>query len=805
MDTLRQDLLYAVRRLRRAPGFTLVAVATIALGIGANSAIFSVVRAVLLKPLPFPESERLVRVAQTWKGQPSVYSPANFLDVTAQTRTLEGMAAWDGSGFVLGGQGAPERVEGAEVSAGFFDVLRVHAAPGRTFAAGENEPGRTRVVVLGHGLWTRRYGADPGVVGRTLQIDREPHLVVGIAPAGFAYPEGAEVWRPLEYDAQFRNNSRGAWYLDVVGRLKPGVGVGTADREVATIAARLAAQYPDQNEGVGATVIPLQEATVGEVRPALLMLLGAVGLVLLIACVNVANLLLARVAAREGELAVRTAIGAARGRLLRQLLTESVVLALIGGATGLLLAWLSLDVLLGLQPEGVPRLAEVQLDRAVVAFALALSVATGLVFGVFPAVHSTRRMTAQALREGGRGLLGRRGGGLRSGLVVGPMALAMVLLAGAGLLLRSFVQLRRVDPGFASAHALTFRVSLPDSAYESEPARTAFFGELLERLSGLPAVRSVGGVSGLPLGGTRFNLSFEVAGRPPLPPAQQPSMEIRVVTDGYFKTMGIPVVRGRGLEPGDRDGARPVVVLSETAVRRFFPDEDPIGKRITIGWGRPDGKPKAGGEVVGVVGDVKERGLATAPVPELYVPHAQLPTQMLDVVVRTTADPSSLVGSMRTLVRGLDPELAVARVRTLDEVVARSISEPRFYTLLLGAFAGAALLLAALGIFGVMSYAVVERSREIGIRLALGASPVDVLGAVLRKALLLTAAGVAAGLAGALAVSRALSHLLFDLSATDPATLLGMAAVLAAVALLASYLPARQATRVDPLIALRSE
>jgi putative ABC transport system permease protein len=804
MDQLRQDLLYALRRLRRAPGFTFVATATLALGIGANSAIFSVVHSVLLKPLPFAEPDRLVWVGHLWQGKPAVASPRNFLDVEAQSRSFAAMAAYDTSGVTLTSGGAPERIEGAEVSAPFFDVLGVQPVHGRAFRTGENEPAASRVAILGHGLWTRRFGADPGIVGRTVQLNREPYEVVGIAPAGFSHPEGAELWMPLEYDARFRGNSRGAWYLEVIARLRPGVAVETARQEVATIAARLAAQYPDHNQGVGGTVIGLHEATVGDIRLPLLVLLGAVGLVLLIACVNVANLLLSRAAARENELAVRTALGAGRSRLLRQLLTESVLLATLGGAAGTLLAGLSLDALLGLQPEGVPRLADVRIDRAVVGFALLLSLATGLLFGAFPALHAMRRATAQSLREGARGLLGHRGGGMRNGLVVGQMALAMMLLAGAGLLIRSFSQLRRVDPGFATDNGLTFRIALPENTYD-EPRRAAFFDDLVARLAALPGVRSVGGVTGLPLSGTRFSLSFTVEGWPEVPPAQQPSLEVRVATPEYFRTMGIPVKRGRAFGAADRTGSTQVVVLSETAVKRYFPSENPLGKRITIGWGRGEGKPKAGGEVVGIVGDVKEQGLGTPTLPEIYVPHAQLPTQMLDLVVRTAVDPRSLAAPARAAVQALDPELPVARLRTLDDVVARSISEPRFYVLLLAAFAGVALVLAALGIFGVMSYAVVERSREIGIRLALGARPADVLDSVLRRALLLVLAGVAAGLCGALALSRTMAHLLFNLSPTDPRTLVETAALLVVVALAASYLPARRATRVDPLIALRSE
>jgi putative ABC transport system permease protein len=805
MDRLLQDVLYGLRRLSRAPGFALVAIGTLALGIGANSAIFSIIDAVLLKPLPFHDSESLVQVAQVWEGKPAVYSPQNFLDVVAQAKSFESLAAIDTADVTLTGQGAPAHVPAAAVSAGFFDLLRVKPLHGRGFADGENEPGQSHVVVLGHRLWTHRFGADPEIVGRSVQIDRQPYLVVGVAPAGFSFPHDVELWTPVEYDPVFREKSRGAWYLNVIGRRAAGVSLERAREDVRTIAARLATQYPDANEGVGGTVIPLHKAIVGEVRNALLVLLGAVGLVLLIACVNVANLLLARVASREGELAVRTALGAGRGQLVRQLLTESVLLALLGGAAGLLLASLSLDALLALRPEGMARLAEVRIDRDVVAFATALSVFTGLLFGVFPALHMTRRATAQSLREGGRALLTGRGGRLRGGLVVGQMALAMVLLAGAGLLIKSFTRLIRVDPGFHVEKALTFRISLPPSAYAEEPRRTAFYEELLARLGALPGVRSTGGVWGLPLGGNKAYMSFAVEGRPPLPPAQQPSMQMQIATADYFRTMEIPVTRGRGFEPGDRAGAPQVVLLSETAVRRFFAGEDPIGKRIKVGWRRPDGQPEAGGEVVGIVGDVKEMTLAGETQPEIYIPYPQLPMESMDVVLRSAVPPSSLMSLAQAVVRELDPELPVARLRTLDDVVSRSLSEPRFYTLLLGAFASVALLLAALGIFGVMSYAVVQRSREIGIRVALGALPGHVLGAVLRQALVLAGSGVMIGLGGALALSQALAGLLFDVSPTDPATLGGMAILLTTVALLASYLPARQATRVDPVVALRSE
>jgi putative ABC transport system permease protein len=804
MDSLRQDVLYALRRLRQAPGFTLVAIATLALGIGANSAIFSVVNAVLLRPLPFPGADRLVLVAQMWDGHRVPYSPQNFLDVATQSHSFQGLAAIDTSGFTLTDQGEPTRFKGAEVSASFFDVLRSRPALGRGFVAGENEPGRTKVVVLGEDLWRTRFGGDPGVLGRTVQLNREPHVVVGVARAGFSYPEDAELWTPLEYDKDFRSNSRGAWYLTVIGRLKNGVSPERARDEVATIASRLAKAYPENDEGVGGTVVGLHEATVGDARRSLLVLLGAVGLVLLVACVNVANLLLARIAARETELAVRTALGAGRARLLRQLLTESVLLAIFGGLLGLALASSLLDALLALQPQGVPRLAEVQVDRSVAAFALLLSLATSLLFGIAPALQILRRATAQSLRQGSRGILGGRHGRLRGGLVVGQMALAMVLLAGSGLLMRSFVRLRHVDPGFQTESALTFRVSLPESAYSNDAALLTFHDEMQRRLEALPGVRSVGAVAGLPVSGNRFIISFTVEGRPELPPAQQPSMEVRIATPSYFRAMGIPLKRGRGFERTDDAEAPQVVLLSEAAVRRFFPNEEPLGKRIKLGLRRGRGR-RAGGEVVGIVGDVKERGLAATTGPEIYVPYAQFPINGMDVVLRSAVPPRTLAVPAERVVHSLDPELPVAHVATLEEVVAHSVSEPRFYMVLLGSFAGTALFLAALGLFGVVSYAVGQRTRELAVRLALGARRDELVRLVLRDALVLATIGVVIGLAGAVALSRVIAAMLFSLSPTDPVTLGTVALLLLGAAFLAGYLPARRATTIDPIVALRSE
>ena len=805
MDTLRQDLAYALRRLLMAPAFTFVAIATLALGIGANSAIFSIAYAVLLRPLPFPEPERLVQLYQVSEGRNVAYfSPQNFLDTQAEAKSFENIAAVDGGGVTLTGRGAPVVLNGAEVSASFFRVFRVTPDLGRVIGKDENEPDKATVVVLGHALWQSRFGGDPKIIGQSIRLDSRVFTVVGVAPKDFSFPDDTELWMPLAYDSVFRTHSRGAWYVRVFGRLNPGVPLTAAMEETKAIALRLAKAHPDANEGLGGTTRPLREAMVGDSRSALYLLLGAVGLVLLIACVNVANLLMARAAARESEFAVRQALGAGQGRILRQLITESVLLGGLGGVAGVFVASMSLDSLIALQPNGVKRLSEAHIDPAVLLFAAALSIATGLFCGVLPGM-SARREPAQALREGARGLLAGRSGRVRGGLVIGQMALAMILLAGAGLLLRSFAQLQQVKPGFDVENALTFRIALPAETYKDESRRVVFFDRLLDRLSALPGARASAATLGLPLNGTQINISFQIRNRPELPPSQQPAMEMRSTTPGYFKAMGIPVIRGRGIEARDIAGANQVVVLSQSAVKKYFPNENPIGQWITLGWRRPEGQPKAGGEVVGVVADVKTFGLAKDAVPEVYLPYAQLPVGSMDVLIRTSVPPLSLGPAVESTVRELDPDIPVARLRSFEDVVSRSISQPRFYMLLLGLFASMAVLLAALGIFGVMSYAVAQRSREIGIRMALGAHPATVMGMVLKNAATLIVSGIAIGLAGALALSRSLSGLLFNLSPNDPSTLAGVAVLLTAVALLASYLPARQATRVDPQLTLRSE
>jgi putative ABC transport system permease protein len=806
MDTIKQDVRYALRRLFKNPGFTVVAVVTLALGIGANAAIFSVVNGVLLKPLPFFEPDRLVALYHVSEGKRSSMSGPNFTDVRTLNHTMSEAAAIARVRTILTERGEPVRLNGAEVSVSFFDVLGVHPILGRTFRPDENEKGKTDVAVLGYGLWQERFGADKNVVGQRIVLDGVAKQIVGVMPRGFAYPLDRVLWTPLEHTKEFLVSQRSSWYLVAIGRAKPGVPLERVAADVQTIGKQLSKQYPDHNEGVDIAAVPLREAMVGGIRRAVLVLLGAVGCVLLIACANVANLLLARAAARESEMAVRAALGAARVRLVRQLLTESVILSVLGGGLGLLMAVWGVALLIRLQPQGIPRLDDVTVDGTVIAFSFALSLVTGLVFGVIPAFQATSSGIAGTLKESGRGALTSRSGArMRGALVVAEMALAVALLAGAGLLVRSFIKLASVDPGFRVDPALTFELSLPDARYEDEPRQIAFFDQLLPRLRSIPGVQSAGGVMALPLTGTNFVISFEVAGRPPVPPSQQPAMQVRVATPEYFQTIGIPLRRGRFFGAEDRRGATPVVLLTESAVRKFFPNEDPIGKKITIGWGRGQGKPKAGGEVVGVIGDVKEEGLSEPNPPEVYLPYNQWPMQSMGVVLKTGVPPETIAAAVRREVHAVDANLPVSNVRTLQQVVERSISQPRFYMALLAIFAAVALALAAIGIFGVLSYTVAQRTREIGIRIALGAPERTVVSLVVRDAMLLVAGGILIGSGAAYLLGQTLETLLFETRRTDPVTFGSVAALLAVVALLASYAPARRATRVDPIVALRAE
>jgi putative ABC transport system permease protein len=811
MEALLQDFRYAARTLRKAPGFTALVVLTLALGIGANSAIFSVVDGVLLRSLPFAEPERLVMFGTTRhdeEPQAGTLSPPDFMSLRENTRAFADVVAFTSGGGALTGGGEPEHIEVVWVSAGFFELLGAQPALGRGFLPEENQPGNTEVAVLSHQLWQQSFGADPGIVGATVTVNGITRTVVGVAPPGFSFPENRPLWAPLPYSESFSSETaqnRRAQYLSVLGRIRPGTTLEQARAEVSTLAARLEQEFPETNTGIRLAVLPLHEVMVGKVRTPLLILLGAVGLVLLIACANVANLLLARAAARQGEMAVRAALGAERGRLVRQLLTESLLLGLLGGVLGLLLASWGTALLTTLQPEGIPRLENIAVDGTVVAFTAAVALLTSLLFGLVPALQATRTDLAAMLKEGGRGALpGRQGQRTRSLLVVAEMALAVMLLIGAGLLLRSFLELQRVDPGFRPEQTLAVDLSLPSRNYPEEHQRVAFYQALLERLRALPGVHEVGAVSILPMANGRMAITFDVEGREPAPPGEEPVLEVRVATPGYFGAVGIPLRRGRVFTDADHTAAPQAVLLNETAAQRYFPGEDPIGRRILLGWTPTEGR-HAGGEVVGIVGDVRQLGPGEDFLPEVYLPHAQVPQVGMSVVLRAAADPLALAGAIRAEVRAVDPNLPISSLRTLDQVVSRAVAQPRFYMLLLSIFAVVALVLAAIGIFGVMAYMVAQRTREIGIRIALGAEPSAVRHMVVGRALRLTIGGVVIGGLGALALTRVLESLLYGVSTTDPLTFVAVGILLSGVALLASYLPARRATHVDPMIALRAE
>jgi putative ABC transport system permease protein len=804
---LGQDLRFAGRQLWKSPGFTLVAVATLALGIGATTAIFSVVDGVVLRPLPFAAPERLMRALFVGAdGQKhGAFSVANFLDWRAASHTLADATPYHGGTLNLsGGGGEPERLQATWAGANFFKVLGIPPLAGRTFAPGEDGAKAPRVAVISEKLWRRRFGADPGVLGRSLTLNGEPYTLVGILRRGVQLPSAAEVWVPFVFQPD-DIASRGAVFFGAIARLAPGATRGQAESEAGVIGRRLAQQYPADNAGYfrSMTVVPLQEAMVGDVRKKLLLLLGAVGLVLLIACANVANLLLVRAAAREGEIAVRVALGAGRARIVRQLLTESLVLALAGGLAGLALAVWITRALIALGPQGIPRLDQVGVDGATLLFALGLSLLTGFLFGLAPALQTSRTDLAGVIREGSRGSKGRAGTRARSTLVVVEMALAVVLLAGAGLLIRSFARLQEVDPGFQPARVTTFNLELPTSRY-SDPKLRQATAALLERLRALPGVDSVGAaVYGMPFSGNVNVLDFTVVGRPPRPVGHDDSMRVGTASPDYFKTLGIRVVRGRAFSPRDRAGAPPVVVINETAVRQFFPGEEPLGRRIELGM-KINGVAQ-GGEVVGVISDFKQDSLEEKIEPQLFVPYDQLPMESLGVVVRSTADPRTVASAVQGTVRALDPDLPVYDLQPMTERVAGATSQSRFYMLLLGGFAAVALLLAAVGIYGVTAYGVRQRTQEIGIRMALGASRDRVLRMVVGQGMALALAGAAAGLAGALLATRGLHSLLYEISASDPPTFVAVPAVLLAVAALASYLPARRAALTEPQLALKGE
>ncbi|HEX7318171.1 MAG TPA: ABC transporter permease [Pyrinomonadaceae bacterium] len=799
LELLFKDLRYALRMLRRKPGFTAVAVLTLALGIGGNTAIFSVVNAVLLRALPYPEAERLVSVYESLpQGGTGSVSVPNFMDWRAQSDAFTGLAAYEFGDFNLREEQQPVRAVGATVTANFFDVLGATPRYGRAFLEGEDKAGRERVVILSDGLWRRSYGADPGVVGQDIMLGGEKYQVVGVMPPAVQFPSATvELWVPLVFnDRQLAN--RGSHAFNVLGRLKPGVSFEQAQEQMSNVGRVLEQQYPAEQEGRGVALARVEEELVRGIRPALLMLLGAVGFVLLIACTNVANLLLARAASRRKEVAIRSALGAGRWRLVRQFLTESIVLALLGGAAGLLLARWALQALTSLASGYLSQTGEVGLDWKVLAFTVGLSVLTGVVAGLAPAFHVSRADVQETLKESGNSGSSARGTWLRSGLAVAEVAAALVLLVGAGLLVKSFLRVQRVETGLRPEGVLTMRVSLPASRYDTNEKTALFYREVLGRVSALPGVEEAGVINMLPLQRFGNNGEIEVEGRDALPPGRVPLTEYRLASAGYFKTLGIPLHAGRVFEPSDEaDGVRSVVVSREL-VRVFFPDGDALGKRVRGG----------GGDwwtIVGVVGDVKQSGLTRPSRPELYFPYTVWRPDGMTLVVRAASDPAEMTAAVRREVQAVDPNQPVYNVGTMEEVINRSIANLRLNMTLLTIFAGLATLLAVVGIYSVMSYLVTQHTREIGIRMALGAQPVNILKLVIGQGLALTLVGVGVGALVAFGLTHLITRFLYEVGGNDLLTYVTVSLLLTFVALVACYIPARRATKVDPLIALRYE
>jgi putative ABC transport system permease protein len=822
MLTLIQDLRFGARMLWKHPGFTFIAVLTLALGIGANSAIFSVVNSVLLRDLPYREPQRLMMV---WSDRPLQqaqsgwtefpFTVADFRDLRDQNQSLEQMAAFTWDTRNITGSGNPELLSGVLASANLFALLGVEARTGRAFLPEEGQPGNDRVVILSDRLWQRRFGSDPKIIGEKISLNNEPYTVVGVAPPDFQFPPKATLPSQFSFPPEIdfytplaltpaQLNDRGHGWLAVIARLKSQTGFEQARADLVGIAERLAQQYPNSNKNESVRLVSIHQQLVGKVQTALLALMGAVGFVLLIACVNVANLLLARGTARHREMAIRAALGAGRWRVIGQLLTESLLLAVIAGVLALLLAVWGVDLLRTIVPDNMPRAAEISVDVRVFGFTLAVSLLTGIIFGLIPALQGSRTDLNETLTEGGRSSAGGRRNRLGGVLVVTEVALALLLLVGAGLMLRSFIRLMSIDPGFDPQNVLTMAISLPGSKYQG-PQREAFFQQLFERTGALPGVRTVGAVfPQLGLGGANTGVGIE--GRPLASQGEPRISELRFVSPDYFKAMKIELLRGRVFTGADGIDTKPIIIINEAMARQYWPNGDPIGRRVSSTDDNFWRNPPHWREIVGVVEDARYTALETEARAQVYIPFAQYPAFAdRTMVVRTDGDPLSLVAAMRSEVQAIDKDQPISHIRTMEDMVAGSVSQRRFNMFLLSILAGLALLMAAAGIYGVMSYSVEQRTHEIGLRLALGAQSRDVLKLVVKRGMILTLVGVALGLGASLALTRLMESLLFGVSATDGVTFALVPLLLMAVALLACYLPARRATKVDPMVAMRCQ
>ncbi|HYB95088.1 MAG TPA: ABC transporter permease [Vicinamibacterales bacterium] len=815
VEMIIQDIKHAWRSLARKRSFTVVVVLTLAIGIGGTAAIFGVVNAVLLRPLPYPDPDRVVRVYKTQRAQPDrvggTVSPPDYDDWRRDNQSFTEVAGYLTNSLALTGHGEAEQIVSAAVTGGFFDVLGVPPRLGRAIATSDDPAGSRDVVVISHALWTRRFGANPSLVGQQIVLDAVPHEVIGVMPASFQFPLRSELWVPLRFSQRDLETQRGAHYIEVIGRLRPDVPLDRARQDMRAVAARLAANYPRTNRETSASVHPLREGLVGNIRQSMFVLLGAVGLVLLIVCVNVASLILLRSVGRGRELAVRVAVGAGRATLIRSLLIESLLLGIAGGAVGLVLAYWATTAIAAMDPSiGVPLLNQTRLDATVVMFTMAVAIVAALVFGTLPAWQASAvgDVVTRIREEGGSTTGDPKRQRLRSLLIVGETTLAVVLLVGAGLLARSFERLLAVDLGFSTAGVQTFGISLPDSKYAQPLQRQAFVETLLTRAAAIPNVESAGAVFGLPLTNFRFGITATSRDGVALSDEEQDqlTLQVRLVTPDYFKTMGIRVVKGRGFTSSDRMGGALVAMLNETGASRVWPKDDPLGRSLEVGTRFGLGGSRAGGVIVGIVRDVHDHGPSSRVAPTLYLPHAQWPDGSVAIVAKArNGDPSSLVQPLRAVLQELDSDVPMSAVRSMDQIAATSIAQPRLYLVLIATFATTAMLLAAIGLYGVLAYAVGQRTREIGIRLALGANRSEVTGMVMRQAGRLAFAGVALGLLGAVAASRLLRAQLFQIAPTDAYTYAAVALGLSVVALIASWIPARRAARIDPLTALRHD